>query len=60
MAIGKKSEYKHEEIKNARDLVKELQKQGAEMLHSTGEVKITIGGNTLLYNGDFDILLVKR
>jgi hypothetical protein len=60
MAIGKKSEYKHEEIKNTRDLVKELQKQGAEMLHSTGEVKITIGGNTIQYSGDFDILLVKR
>lgn len=60
MAIGKKSEYKHEEIKNTRDLVKELQKQGAEVIHSTGTVGITVGGNTIQYSGDFDILLVKR
>lgn len=60
MATGKKQEYKREEINNPRDLVKELEKQGAEVLHSTGDVKITIGGNTLQYNGDFDILLVRR
>lgn len=60
MATGKKQEYKREETNNPRDLVKELENQGAEVLRSTGDVKITIGGNTLQYNGDFDILLVRR
>ena len=60
MATGKKMEYKHEEIKNTRDLVKELEKQGAEVIHSTGAVAISIGGNTLQYNGNFDIILVRR
>ena len=60
MATGKKQEYKREETNNPRDLVKELEKQGAEVIHSTGTVGIIVGGNTIQYNGDFDILLVTR
>ena len=60
MAIGKKQEYKIEEPKTTRDLVKEIEKRGAEVIHSTGNVSIIVGGNTLEYNGNFDVILVRK